>query len=55
MSLLATEVLFFLVRWYIVGRTSPLMLNQRAESELALFVLYVMEMLKSTVHLIELF
>lgn len=31
------------------------MLNQRAESELALFVLYVMEMLKSKVHLIELF
>lgn len=53
MSLLAAKVLFFLVRWYIVGTASPVMLNQRAESELALFVLYVMEMLKSTVHLIK--
>lgn len=42
-----TRMLYYLVRWYIVGRTPPVMLNQRAESELALFVegLYVMEML----------
>lgn len=56
MFLLATKVLYFLGRWYIIGRTS-VMLNQRAESELAFFVegLYVMEMLKSAAHLIELF
>ena len=57
MFLLATKVLYFLVRWYIVGRMSPVMLNQRAASELALFVegLYVMEMLKNAAHQIELF
>lgn len=40
-----------------MGRTCPVMLNQRAESELAVFVegLYVMEMLKSAAHLTELF
>lgn len=55
--LLATKVLYFLVRWYLVGRTSPVMLNKRAESELALVVegLYVMEMLKCVAYLIELF
>lgn len=55
--LVATKVLRFLVRWCIVGRTSPVMLKQRAESELTLVVegLYVMEMLQSAAHLIEVF
>lgn len=57
MVFLATKGLYFLVRWCVVGRTCPVTLNQRAESELAVFVegLYEMEMLKSAAHLTELF